>query len=106
MAYLYILVGSTMHRYIIYIIDIIIPYTETPFSIFLFSLSIPASRIINVRYNAMNEKSIIFNSVSVSKLIPIRNANNINNVPDNISNMKYLGLIFSLQYLHFPPNAI
>ena len=106
MAYLYILVKSTMHRYIIYIIDITIPYIETPFSTFLFSLSIPASNIMKVRYKAINEKSIILYIVNVSNLIPNKNANAINNVPDNISKMKYLGLIFSLQYLHFPLKAI
>ena len=95
-----------MYRYIIYIIDITTPYTETPFSIFLFSLSIPASNITNVRYKAINEKSITLISDIVSNLIPNKNANITNNVPDNISNMKYLGLIFSLQYLHFPPKNI
>ena len=33
-------------------------------------------------------------------------ANNKNNIPENISNSKYLGLILLEQYLHFPPKKI
>ena len=33
-------------------------------------------------------------------------ANSKNTVPDNISNNKYLILIFCPQYAHFPPKAI
>ena len=33
-------------------------------------------------------------------------ANNTNVNPDKISSIKYLGLIFCLQFLHFPPKNI
>ena len=33
-------------------------------------------------------------------------ANKTKTIPDKISNSKYLGLIFCLQYLHFPPMNI
>ena len=52
--YLYILVFSIIYRYIIYKIERIIPYANTPLFISRFSLSIPAINTINVKYNAKN----------------------------------------------------
>ena len=46
-----------MHRYAIYIIDIIIPYVSTGFSIFLCSLSIPAIINKNDKYSAIKQYS-------------------------------------------------
>ena len=86
--YLYILVSPTMHRYDIYIIDIAIPYIFTALSIFLFSLSIPAIKIIYVKYKTTKQKLIIFIEFKFSNFNPIKYAIIINNNPDKVSNIK------------------
>ena len=72
----------------------------------VFLLSIPAINTINVKYNAKIHNQLLLTIVifSIFNFIRIATAKNI--VPDGASKIKYLGLIFSLQYLHFPPKNI
>ena len=106
MAYLYILAFSTIHRYTIYIREIIIPNIDTPFSTFLFSLSIHAVKNKYVKNSAKkpNLQSAYTFICNKSILINTNNARKL--APENTSKAKYLGLIFCLQYLHFPPKKI
>ena len=57
-------------------------------------------------YSKPKIKYTIVCAVKVYMLSFIDNANNINTSPEQNSNIKYLGRIFSLQYLHFAPKNI
>ena len=81
-----------MHRYTIYIMDMITPYIITDLFIFLFSLSIPAINTINVKYN---KESSQFTSASydrgATRLFPTNNTTNYTPTSDyNLSTKKYV----------------
>ena len=73
---------------------------------FIFSLSIPDTINRPAIYSKPNIKYIIVCAVKVYMLSLIDNANNTNTNPEQNYNIKYLGRIFSLQYLHFAPKNI
>src|SRR5699024_3615852 len=94
MIYVYIASKSCIHTYVIYIKAITIPNISKDFCICVLSLSIPAIINSDAIYNIKSKKYII---KLVSKLYTSalsESANNKNTIPDNISNNKYLILIF------------
>ena len=90
-----------MYRYIIYIACTIVMYNITLNLTSWCSLSIPDMTNKPAIYSKPNIKYIIVCAVKVYMLSLIDNANNTNTNPEQNSNIKYLGRIFSLQYLHF-----
>ena len=95
-----------MYRYIIYATSDIIPKLNTEVCIFLFSFNIPIIIKIVLKNKIPKIKVAIFEYSMLSKSISSRIAYSKNIIPDNVSIIIYLGLIFSLQYLHFPPKNI
>ena len=71
-----------------------------------FCMSTPAIRHKTAMYIIPNNNSNKTLKLYMSMLIFIETANSKNNTPEHTSIIIYLGLIFSLQYLHLPPRLI
>lgn len=50
----------------------------------------------------MKQNCAILVTLNVLKLNFIKIASETNSIPESVSKIRYLGLILSLQYLHFP----